>query len=122
MVNFDYFFNGVDTSSWVFNKFANYIAEEVKHFGYVHLIMESSISQIPIEKKKANIFLAYERALESQTRIKDLMAQRLIDPNRIIFSEERFLVQGPEYDGTIPIIKFRKFQYIKIVPEKHLTE
>ena len=25
MVNFDYFFNGVDTASWVFNKFANYI-------------------------------------------------------------------------------------------------
>lgn len=122
MVNFDYYFNGVDTSSWVFSKLAKYIAEEVKQFGYVELIMESSISQIPIETKKKNIYLAYERALESQIRIKHFMQHLLIDPNRILFVEERFLVQGPKYDGTIPIIKFRKFQYVKIVPKKHLTE
>lgn len=122
MVNFDYFFNGVDTSSWVFSKLAKYIAEEVHQFGYVELIMESSTSQIPIEEKKQNIYLAYERALESQVRIKHFMQYLLIDPNRIIFSEERFLVQGPKYDGTIPIIKFRKFQYVKIVPKKHLTQ
>ena len=122
MVNFDYFFNGIDTSTWVFSKFANYIADEVEQFGYVHLIMESSISQIPIERKKTNVYLAYERALESQFRIKDYMKKRLVDPNRIIFSEERFLVQGPKYDGTVPIIKFRKFQYLKVIPEKHLTQ
>ncbi|MBD3638780.1 MAG: DUF1573 domain-containing protein [Crocinitomicaceae bacterium] len=122
MVKFDYFFNGIDTSSWVFNKLAKYIAAEVEQNGYIHLIMESSISQIPIEKRKANIYLAYERALESQFRIKDFMKKGLVDPNRIIFSEERFLVQGPKYDGTIPIIKFRKFQYLKVIPEKHLTQ
>jgi Protein of unknown function (DUF1573) len=122
MVKFDYFFNGIDTSSWVFDKFAKYIAEEVEQNGFVRLILESSISQIPIEKKKTNIYLAYERALESQVRIKDFLKKRLIDPNRIIFSEERFLVQGPKYDGTIPIIKFRKFQYLKLIPEKHLTQ
>jgi len=122
MANFDYFFIGVDTSSWVFNKFANYIAEEVEQFGYVNLILESSISQIPIEKRKANIYLAYERALESQHRLKTFLEKKLIDPNRIIFTEERFLVQGPKYDGKIPIIKFRKFQYVKIIPEKFLTQ
>jgi hypothetical protein len=122
MVNFDYYFNGIDTSSWVFSKFANYIAEEVYQHGYIHLIMESSISRIPIDKKKTNIFLAYERALESQFRLKDFLKKKLVDPNRIIFTEERFLMQGPEYDGTIPIIKFRKFQYLKIIPEKHLQE
>ena len=121
-VNFDYFFNGIDTSSWVFSKLANYIAEEVEQFGYVHLIIESSISKVPIESKKTNIYLAYERALESELRIKDFMSKLLVDPNRIIFSEERFLEQGPEYDGTIPIIKFRKFQYLKVIPEKHLTQ
>jgi hypothetical protein len=122
MVNFDYFFNGVDTSSWVFNKFANYIAEEVRQNGFVNLIMESSISRIPIDKKKTNIFLAYERALESQHRLKDFLKKRLVDPNRIIFSEERFLMQGPPYDGNIPIVKYRKFQYLKIIPEKHLQQ
>lgn len=122
LVNFDYFFNGVDTSSWVFSKLAKYISEEVHQNGFVELIIESSTSQIPIEKKKQNIYLAYERALESQIRIKHFMQHLLVDPNRILFTEERFLIQGPVYDGTIPIIKFRKFQYVKIVPKKHLTE
>ena len=122
LVHFDYFFNGIDTSSWVFNKMANYIAEEVKQWGYVNLIIESSISKIPIERKKSNIYLAYERAWESENRIRDFMRKRLVDPNRIIFSEERFLEQGPTYDGNIPIIKYRKFQYLKVIPEKHLTQ
>lgn len=122
LVHFDYFFNGIDTSSWVFNKMANYLAEEVEQFGYVHLIIESSISKIPIERKKSNIYLAYERAWESEYRIRDFMRKRLVDPNRIIFTEERFLEQGPAYDGKIPIIKYRKFQYLKVIPEKHLTQ
>lgn len=122
MVNFDYYFNGIDTASWVFNKLALYIAEEVHQHGFVHLIIESSISRIPIDKKKTNIFLAYERALESEFRLRDFMKKRLVDPNRIIFTEERYLMQGPAYDNNVPIVKYRKFQYLKIIPEKHLTE
>ncbi|MEX1002097.1 MAG: DUF1573 domain-containing protein [Crocinitomicaceae bacterium] len=121
-VNFDYFFNGIDTASWVFNKFANYLAEEVHQFGYVSLIIESSISEIPIERNKANIYLAYERALESQKRIRDCMKKRLVDPNRILFVEERFLKQGPPYDGSVPIIKYRDWQYLKVIPKKYLTQ
>ncbi len=122
MVNFDYFFNGIDTSTWVFSKFANYLVSEVENEGMVKVIIESSISQIQIEEKKANVYLAYERALESQNRIKHFLEKKLIDPNRVIFSEERYLVQGPRYDGTIPISKFRKFQYVKVVPEKLLKQ
>ncbi|MFT4600476.1 MAG: hypothetical protein ACI857_000650 [Arenicella sp.] len=122
MVNFDYFFNGIDTTSWVFERFGNYLISEVENEGVVRIIMESSISQIQIEKKKANIYLAYERGFESQIRIRHFLEKKLIDPNRVIFSEERYLVQGPKYNGTIPIVKFRKFQYVKVVPEKHLKQ
>jgi hypothetical protein len=122
MVNFDYFFNGIDTSSWAFSRFAAYLKEEVEQNGYVKLILESSISQIPIDSELSNDYLVYQRALESQERIKAYLETRLIDPNRVLFSEERFLVQGPKYDKKIPIVKYRDFQYLKIVPEKFIKQ
>jgi hypothetical protein len=121
-VNFDYYFNGVDTSSWLFDKFANYVAAAVEQDGYVELRIESSISKIPIEHDRPNEYLVYSRAYESEKRLRLYLRRKLIDDNRIIFTEQRYLIQGPEYDGTIPILQFRKFQYIKIVPQKFLTQ
>jgi hypothetical protein len=122
LVNFDYYFNGVDTASWLFDKFAKYLAAAVEQDGYVELRLESSISRIPIEKNRVNEFLAWSRANESEKRLRAYVKTKLIDENRIIFTEQRYLVQGPEYDGTIPILQFRKFQYLKIVPQKYLTQ
>lgn len=121
-VNFDYYFNGVDTASWLFDKFANYIAAAVEQDGFVEIRIESSISKIPIEHELSNDYLVYARAQESEKRLRLYLKTKLIDPNRIIFSEQRYLVQGPEYDGTIPIIQFRKFQYVKLIPQKYLTQ
>ena len=121
-VNFDYYFNGVDTASWLFDKFATYLAQAVEQDGYVELRLESSISQVPIQGSVSNDFLLYSRAHESEKRLRHYVKTKLIDDNRIIFTEVRYLVQGPEYDGTIPILQFRKFQYIKIVPQKVLTQ
>ena len=121
-VNFDYYFNGVDTASWLFDRFATYLAAAVEQDGYVELRLESSISRIPIERNLPNEYLVYVRALESEKRLRDYIKTKLIDANRIIFTEQRYIIQGPEYDGTIPIIQFRKFQYIKIVPQKYLTK
>jgi hypothetical protein len=121
-VNFDYYFNGVDTSSWLFDKFANYIAAAVEQDGYIELRIESSISKIPIEHDLPNEYLVYARASESEKRLRLYLKKKLIDDNRIIFTEQRYLIQGPVYDGSIPIIQFRKFQYVKIVPQKYLTQ
>jgi hypothetical protein len=122
LVNFDYYFNGIDTASWLFDKFAKYLAAAVEQDGYVELRLESSISRIPIEKNRVNEFLAWSRANESEKRLRAYIKTKLIDENRVIFTEQRYLVQGPEYDGTIPILQFRKFQYLKIVPQKFLTQ
>ncbi|MBL7898653.1 MAG: hypothetical protein JNJ99_08970 [Crocinitomicaceae bacterium] len=121
-VNFDYYFNGVDTASWLFDKFANYIAAAVEQDGFIELRIESSISKIPIEHDLPNEYLVYARANESEKRLRLYLKKKLIDDNRIIFTEQRYLIQGPVYDGTIPILQFRKFQYIKIVPQKYLTQ
>ena len=121
-VNFDYYFNGVDTASWLFNRFAEYVAAAVEQDGYVELRIESSISRVPVEHDQPNEYLVYQRAYESEKRLRLHLKRKLIDANRIIFTEQRYLVQGPEYDGTIPILQYRKFQYIKIVPQKFLTQ
>jgi hypothetical protein len=68
-----------------------------------------------------NDYLVYARAQESEKRLRQYLKKKLVDDNRIIFTEERYLIQGPIYDGSIPILQFRKFQYIKIVPQKFLT-
>ena len=60
--------------------------------------------------------------MESERRLRAYIKTKLVDDNRVIFTEQRYIVQGPEYDGSIPIIQFRKFQYLKIVPQKHLTQ
>lgn len=120
MVNFDYYFKGIDTGAYGFQVFATELAESIKRDGYVELRMESSISKIPIEQTTSNLYLAYSRLIESQKRLKAAMALKLIDPNRIIFTDELVTEQGPDYDGTIPILQYRKFHYIRIVPEKSL--
>ena len=119
-VNFDYFFNGIDTSSLVFNNFARYIARSVEKDGYVELRIESSISQIPIERRKSNLYIAYSRSYESQKRLKEQLKRKLVDENRIIFTEERNLIQGPPYDGQKTILSYRQYQYLRIIPEKFL--
>lgn len=121
MVNFDYFYKGIDTGAHGFQVFADYLAEIVKRDGFVELRMESSISKIPIEETTSNLFLAYNRLVESEKRLKAAMELKLIDPNRIIFTDELAIIQGPEYDGTIPILKYREFHYIRIIPKQTLN-
>lgn len=120
MVNFDYFFNGIDTGAWGFQRFATALALMVLEDGYVELRIESGISKIPIEANRSNLFVAYKRLLVSQIRLKQALEEKLVDPNRILFVDESVVEQGPIYDGTVPIINYRKYHYIRIVPEKLL--
>lgn len=121
MVNFDYFFRGIDTGAHGFQVFATELAKIVRQEGYVELRMESSISKIPIEHSTSNLYIAYTRLNESEKRLRAAMARKLIDPNRIIFTDELVVEQGPEYDGSIPILKYREFHYVRIIPEKSLN-
>ncbi len=95
MVNFDYYFNGIDTKGWGFQQFANYISAMVVKNGYVELRIESSISKIPIERVTSNLIIAYDRLIESERRLRAEMARKLIDPTRIIFTDERVVEARP---------------------------
>ncbi len=120
MVNFDYFINGIYTGARGFQRFAPALALMVLKDRYVELRIESGISKIPIEKNQSNLFVAYKRLLVSQNRLKKALEEKLIDPNRILFVDEEVVEQGPVYDGSVPIINYRKYNYLRILPEKLL--
>lgn len=120
MVNFDYYFKGIDVGALGFQRFAEYLAAEVQHAGFVKLRIESSISKVPVEKDIPNLHLAYSRLEESIKRLREEMARKLVDPNRILIVDERTIEQGPAYDGSKPILAYKQFHYIRIIPEKAL--
>lgn len=122
MVNFDLFFSGVDAGAWGFQRFVSALAMLVLQEGYVELRIESSVSKIPLETNRSNKFIGYQRLFESQKRLKAALESKLIDPNRILFLDESVVIQGPEYDGTVPIINYRSYHYLRIIPEKYLNE
>lgn len=119
-VNFDLYFNGIDKGAFGLHRFVKEIAKMVNKYGYVELVMESSASKIELDEHLSNKTVAYQRLLESQKRLLEVMVQHLIDPNRILFSDEVVIIQGPEYDGSLPVLSYRDYHYLKIIPEKYL--
>ena len=121
-VNFDLYFNGVDKGAFGFQRFARDLARMVQKYGYVVLRIESSASKIPLDENSSNEWIAFERLLESKKRLLSVMAEKMIDPNRIIFLDESVVVQGPEYDGTVPVLRYRDYHYLQIIPENYLLK
>lgn len=121
VVNYDYYFIGIDTSSFVFKKFADYLIYEIQTKGFVELKTESSASHIPVDRHKSNIYMAYKHIEESKKRLFDYLKKRLVDPNRIIISDERILEQGIPYSKKIPIVRYKSYQYVTFVPVKYIS-
>lgn len=121
IVNYDYYFVGVDTNSFVFRKFAKYVIYEIQTKGIIEIKTESSASNIPVDRYKSNTYLAYKHLDESKKRLREYLKKRLVDPNRLLISEERILVQGIPYDKKTPIVRFKKFQYVTFVPVDYLS-
>ncbi len=120
IVNYDYYYVGIDTGSIVFQKFADYLIYEIQKNGFVSLRTESSASHIPVDEKRSNEYWAYSHMHVSKERLYDYLKKKLIDPNRIIISNEKIVVQGIPYDKKTPIARYRNFQYVTFVPEKYL--
>lgn len=120
IVNYDYFFNGVDTTSLIFKKFADYLIYDIQTYGYIEVKTESSASHIPTDKYKSTQFVAYKHLNESKKRIFRYLKDRLIDPNRFLISEERMLVQGIPYSKKTPVVRYKRYQYVTFVPTKYL--
>ncbi|MGV6861644.1 MAG: DUF1573 domain-containing protein [Putridiphycobacter sp.] len=120
IVNYDYFFNGVDTNSIVFKKFAEYLMYDIQTYGFVEVKTESSASHIPTNKKRSTYYMANKHLVESKKRLYKYFKDRLIDPNRFLITDETILVQGIPYSRKTPVVRYKPYQYVTFVPHKYL--
>lgn len=120
IVNYDYYYIGIDTTSLVFQKFADYLAYEIQTNGFVEMRTESSVSNLIVDQRKTNEYWAYSHLEISKERLFKYLKSKLIDPNRVIISNEKIVVQGIDYNPKIPVVRYRNFQYVTFVPKKYL--
>ncbi|MEN7546376.1 PKD domain-containing protein [Rapidithrix thailandica] len=101
-----------------FNQFVNEVEEKIKIEGEVRLLIEASASKVPVaDGSKTNYQLAAERARESKKRLIEMLKERSVDIEKIVFEEDRVLVQGPEYNNDFEENReaYEKYQYVKVV-------
>jgi len=120
IVNYDYYYIGIDVSSLVFKKFAEYVAYEIQTKGFVEIRTESSASHLIVDKRKSNEYWAYSHLEVSKERLNNYLKTKLIDPNRVIITNEKIVVQGIPYNRKTPVVRYRNFQYVTFVPKKYL--
>jgi len=120
IVNYDYYYIGVDIESMVFKRFCDYLIYEIQTRGYVEIRTESSASNLIVDSRKSNEYWAYSHLNVSKTRLLNYLKSKLIDPNRLIISNEKIVVQGIPYNTKTPIVRYKKFQYVTFIPVKYL--
>ncbi|MFK8039581.1 MAG: DUF1573 domain-containing protein [Crocinitomicaceae bacterium] len=120
IVNYDYYYIGIDVTSLVFKRFAQYLAYEIQTNGFVEIRTESSASNLIVDQRKSNEYWAYSHLEISKERLFNYLKTKLIDPNRVIITNEKIVVQGIDYDPKIPVVRYRNFQYVTFVPKKYL--
>lgn len=109
-----------------FQHFLDHLTRRIMEKGYVKLIIESSTSRVPpgYEFGK-NVHLAYHRAQQAKNMVYEGIKERGFNPSKVVFTEERFLEQGPDFDKQKDNgrdEKYMPFQYIKILPTENITE
>ncbi len=120
IVNYDYYYIGVDPGSLVFQKFCDYLIYEIQTNGFVEIRTESSASNLIVDSRKSNEYWAYSHLNVSKERLFRYLKSKLVDPDRVIISNEKIVVQGIPYDKETPIVRYRRFQYVTFVPIKYL--
>ncbi len=108
----------------MFQEFAAKLAEVILKQGFVKLKIESSSSKVPNVEGGNNSILAWRRAEDARKKVERALMKYGADPGRLIITEERALVQGPEYKGDVKTRpdKYEPFQYIKLLPEAVLRK
>jgi hypothetical protein len=102
----------------IFQNFISRLILVLENEGVMNLIIESSSSKIPSTEYKNNELLSFFRAELTAKKVKDEIRKRGYDPSRVIISELRTLVQGPEFNSESDRKKhpYERYQYVKIIP------
>jgi len=102
----------------IFQNFISRLVLVLENEGVINIIIESSSSKIPSTIYKNNELLSFFRAEQAAQKVKEEIRKRGYDPSRVIVSETRTLVQGPEFKSESDRKKhpYEKYQYVKIIP------
>lgn len=108
----------------IFQNFISRLVLVLENEGVINIIIESSSSKIPSTIYKNNELLSFFRAEESAQKVKDEIRKRGYDSSRVIVSELRTLVQGPEFKSESDRKKhpYEKYQYVKIIPAELINK
>jgi len=115
-----YYFNGqteINTTTESFDLLIRNISKEIDAKGFASLILESSSSKIPTPQYRTCEVLAYQRIKDFKKSLNAFLYQEGIDYRKVIYTEERALVAGPEFDKDEPNSTYTPFQYIKVYVE-----
>ncbi len=118
-VNFSYNNFELPVQSEIFQLFTDRLLPVIDRQGYVKLIIESSSSKVPTRAHSGNEILSFHRADRAREKLYEEIRRRGYDPLRVIVSEERILVQGPEHQPEFNQQSriYERYQYLKIIPE-----
>jgi hypothetical protein len=102
----------------IFQNFISRLVLVLENEGVINIIIESSSSKIPSTIYKNNELLSFFRAEQTAKKVKDEIRKRGYDPSRVIVSELRTLVQGPDFHSEHDRKKhpYERYQYVKIIP------
>lgn len=117
-INFENNSYDLPANTAVFQNFISRLVDELNANGYVTLVIESSSSKIPSKIYENNHLLSYFRTEEAEKKIRSEITKRGYDAMKVIITEKRNLVQGPDYKTLLQdkSIDTKSFQYIKIIP------
>lgn len=107
-----------DPNSKQFKDLIDKIVEQYDTKGFAVLILESSSSNIPTYEFRSCEVLAYNRISDFKKVLTRAIYQEGLDVRKLIFSEERALVQGPAYNSELPKSVYEPYQYIKAFLEE----
>lgn len=111
-----------DEESYVFKNFMRSLVERIHNKGFVEIIIESSSSNAPTQSDLNSKEIAFKRRDYSIELMRSKLESLGVDPNRLIIKEAKAFVAGPSYESDYFMNKekYKKFQYLKIIPTSAL--
>lgn len=114
----------LDSNSYVLKSFVSNLIDEINKEGYVKLIIESSSSNAPTRTEKKPLEMSFIRRDEAENFLRRQLKKVGVDPKRLLITSKNAYIEGPKYanDYFENKDKYRKFQYLKLIPEKVISK
>ena len=113
---FQYNEKSIEAKDKEFQDFVEKLLPLLERHKDIRVQIESSASHVPTKSFTDNKELTAQRARDARSKMLDIFISFHADLNRILFQDDKTLVQGPAYtaDYKKQMAKYLPFQYVKI--------